>query len=695
MAIYHFNAKVISRANGSSAVAAAAYRSASRLDDERLGRAQDFSRKTGVIHSEVMLSEGAPKRWLDRETLWNEVEARERQKNSQVAREIEVSIPRELDRAEGVRLAQDFVQRQFVDRGMVADLNVHWDTAEDGSPKPHAHVMLAMRRVERGPDGEVGFGAKVREWNDRALLAGWREAWASHVNARLAELGIEARIDHRSYREQGVELEPQSKIGPAGARREARGESAERAADHREIARRNGEKIVADPSVALDAITRGQSTFTEADLQRFVHRHSDDGEQYREVLSAVRASPELVALGRDGRGRERFSTREMLEVERRLERAGEGLCARADHEVDGRERAAADASAKGRGLVLSEEQGDALGHITGAADLALVVGYAGTGKSAMLGVARDAWARAGFTVRGAALSGIAAENLEAGAAIASRTLASMEHGWGQGRDLLTSRDVLVIDEAGMIGSRQLERVLTAAETAGAKVVLVGDPEQLQAIEAGAAFRALAERHGAAEITQVRRQREDWQKDATRELATGRTREALERYEAEGMVEGHRTRDEARAALVDGWAAERRADPAVTQVILAHTRADVAELNALARERVRISGGLSEEVTLQTERGGARLCGGGPGDVPAQRPRHGGEERHPGHGDGAGRRGPDGAAGRRAGGGLRPQGLRPHRPRLCVDHPQGAGRDGGPGRTSWPRPGWTGMGRTWR
>ena len=140
----------------------------------------------------------------------------------------------------------------------------------------------------------------------------------------------------------------------------------------------------------------------------------------------------------------------------------------------------------------------------------------------MLGVAREAWESAGYEVRGVALSGIAAENLEGGSGISSRTIASMEHGWAQGRDGLTSRDVLVIDEAGMVGTRQLERVLSHAAEAGAKVVLVGDPQQLQAIEAGAAFRSIHERHGGAEIGEVRRQREDWQRDATRDLANGKT-----------------------------------------------------------------------------------------------------------------------------------------------------------------------------
>src|SRR3546814_113769 len=127
MAIYHFSTKVISRAAGSSALAAATYRSASRLHDERLDRHHDFSNKAGVVHSEVMLPDGAPEEWRDRERLWNDVEAAEVRKDAQLAREIEFAIPRELDQAEGIRLAREFVEREFVERGMVADLNVHWD----------------------------------------------------------------------------------------------------------------------------------------------------------------------------------------------------------------------------------------------------------------------------------------------------------------------------------------------------------------------------------------------------------------------------------------------------------------------------------------------------------------------------------------------------------------------------------------
>ena len=536
MAIYHFSAKVVSRANGSSAVASAAYRSASRLHDERLAR--------------------------------------------------------------------DFVAEQFVKRGMVADLNVHWDKAKDGSPKPHAHVMLAMREV-----GADGFGQKVRDWNSTELLKNWREAWGAHVNERMAELGIDARIDHRTLAAQGIDLEPQHKIGPAALRRPDQGLEAERIEDHARIARANGDKIIAEPSVALDAITRMQATFTTRDLAAFAFRHSDGKDQFDQVMSAVRGSPELVALGKDGRDQERFTSRDMIAVEARLERAGEELAGRGGHGVADRHRDAAIDAAAGRGLVLSGEQRDAFVHVTGDRDLASVIGYAGTGKSAMLGVARDGWEAAGYQVRGAALSGIAAENLEAGSGIASRTIASLEHAWGQGREQLGSHDVLVVDEAGMIGSRQMERVLSAAREAGAKVVLVGAPEQLQAIEAGAAFRSVTERHGAAEITEIRRQREGWQRSATRALATARTSEALQAYDGYGMVHAANTREAARGELVEGWDRARQADPAQSRIILTHTNAEVQSLNGEARERLRARGELGEDVTVQAERGTRQFAAG--------------------------------------------------------------------------------------
>ncbi|MET3521904.1 Ti-type conjugative transfer relaxase TraA [Mesorhizobium abyssinicae] len=609
MSIYHLHVKVIGRKAGSSAVASAAYRSASRLRDERIERTHDFSAKRGVVHSEVLLPESAPEAWSDRERLWNDVEAFEVRKDAQLAREVEFALPRELSQAQGIELARDFVQAEFVSRGMVADLNVHWDKAEDDSPKPHAHVMLTMRSVD-----ENGFGTKVRDWNATQMVERWRERWAELANERLAELDIDARIDHRSLEAQGIALEPETQIGAPAQRIESSGFDvagieAGRAEMHREIARGNGARIIADPSVALDAITHQQSTFTRKDIAKFAHRHSDGVEQFNAVKGAISNASDLIELGKDGRGEDRFTTRQMIETEQRLHQAAERLAGQERHAVSDAHREAALAHAAQRGLVLSGEQAEALAHVTDVRDLGVVVGFAGTGKSAMLGVARQAWAAAGYGVRGAALSGIAAENLESGSGISSRTIASMEHGWGQGRDLLTARNVLVIDEVGMVGTRQLERVLSHAAEAGAKVVLVGDPQQLQAIEAGAAFRSIHERHGGVEIGQVRRQREDWQRDATRNLAAGRIGAAIGAYDAQGMVHQARTRDEARKDLVERWDRDRQSQPEASRIILTHTHDEVRALNEAARRGLREAGDLGDEVRLTVERGDCNFASG--------------------------------------------------------------------------------------
>jgi Ti-type conjugative transfer relaxase TraA len=644
MAIYHLQAKVIQRSKGRSVVAAAAYRAAEALHDAELGRTQNFLAKAGVVHSEILLPEGAPRRWLDRETLWNEVTAVEKRHDAVLAREIELALPRELSQAEAIRLAQDFVREQFVARGMVADLNVHWGQAGDGTAQPHAHVLLSMRRIDpqagspqegrdagrtgrgRDPDGgaggardlagdsgadgalseQAGFGLKERAWNDKALLRVWRERWAEMANERLAELGHDVRIDHRSHAARGLDLEPQNKIGPAGARRAQRGEEAERADEHRAIARRNGERLLAEPALALQALTHQQSTFTRQDLAWLINRQTDGAAQFAAVMAKVEASPELVRVGKDGRGRERFSTREMVRVEQQLIATATELNRRTTHRVNDKRRVAV---VNGARKQLSEEQVLAYLHLTRSRDLAVVVGIAGGGKSTMLGTARQVWEGQGYRVRGAALSGIAAEGLEGSAGIESRTIASWEYAWNQDREALTAKDVLVVDEAGMVGSRQLGRLIERVHRAGAKLVLVGDAEQLQAIEAGAAFRAIADRVGVMSITEPRRQQVDWQREATKELATARTAMALDRYEGAGMVHRHATREAARAGVIAAWQAVRQQSPLQSQLILAHERVDVRALNEAARAVRRAAGELGPDQVLQTEAGPLAFAGG--------------------------------------------------------------------------------------
>jgi ATP-dependent exoDNAse (exonuclease V) alpha subunit len=325
VAIYHLTAKVISREKGRSAVAAAAYRAGESLYDERLGQTFDYTRKQGVHHTEILAPKDAPD-WIDnRERLWNVVEACEKRKDAQLAREIEIGLPRELDAEAQIALLRDFVQREFVNKGMVADFSLHRDNLEN----PHAHILLTFRRISAN-----GFGLKERSWNARSNLEMWRAGWMEVANEHLARAGLDIRIDHRTLKAQEIDLIPGRKIGvsldrqqdPALPRR-----IAERVEEQRRIAQLNGESILSDPTIALRALTHQQATFTKHDIARFLNTRTDGADQFRTALLKVTASPELVALGHDDRGQQRYTTREMLDLEEGMLHRTELMTLRAGH----------------------------------------------------------------------------------------------------------------------------------------------------------------------------------------------------------------------------------------------------------------------------------------------------------------------------------------------------------------------------
>ncbi len=329
------------------------------------------------------------------------------------------------------------------------------------------------------------------------------------------------------------------------------------------------------------------------------------------ALARVMASPELVEVrGEDAEGAARYATRAMVVLEGGMAEAALRLAAARDQAVADRHVARAVGAqeraiqkATGRSEAgLSAEQKHAVAHVTGAARVAVVVGRAGAGKSTMLAAAKEAWERQGYRVRGAALAGKAAEGLEEASGIQSRTLASWTRAWEGGFERLRAGDVLVVDEAGMIGSRQMAGVVAAVERAGAKLVLVGDPEQLQAIGAGAPLRAIAERVGVATLEALRRQREGWQREATTAFATGRTGDGLRAYAADGAVRFEATGAEAQAALVRDYLADRVINPEGTRLALAHRRADVAALNEAVREGRKARGELAGERVYRTDDG---------------------------------------------------------------------------------------------
>ena len=260
MALFHLSVTQTKRSAGQSAIASAAYRAGERLYSEYYGEYSDYTRKGGVICSDILLPSHAPPEYADRQTLWNAVEKAERGKNAQLAYSFDIALQNEFSLEENIALARQFLLEQFVSRGMVVDFAVHQPDREDGGiPNPHFHVLCPIRPIEqngkwglkqrrvyeldedgnriRDQNGEFVFNAvPTTDWGSPETLEHWREAWAELCNAKFAEKCIDVRIDHRSYERQGVELLPTVHEGATVRAMEKKG---------------SGEKLPAPPMVKM------------------------------------------------------------------------------------------------------------------------------------------------------------------------------------------------------------------------------------------------------------------------------------------------------------------------------------------------------------------------------------------------------------------------------------------------------------
>lgn len=237
MAIFHLSVKVISRRQGKSVVAKASYNGRTKLTNERTGKDHDYSRARGLVFSGIFAPKNAPEWAQDRERLWSEVEKAEVRRDAQLAREVEISLPHELTDEQRRQLVTDFTRENFVRKGMIADVAIHRPHSYGDQRNHHAHILLTMREI--GPEG---FGKKKREWNSKAQLQEWREKWEKTANRYLERHGHEARIDHRSLEDQGIEREATEHLGPTASQLEREGEQTERGDINREIEARNRER---------------------------------------------------------------------------------------------------------------------------------------------------------------------------------------------------------------------------------------------------------------------------------------------------------------------------------------------------------------------------------------------------------------------------------------------------------------------
>lgn len=601
--------KHVSRRAGQSAVAAAAYRAGERLMDLKSEQIHDYRRRYGVVEVGLVLPEGAPA-W-SREELWNTAEAAEKRKDARVARKIEMALPADASDAQRLELARAWAVEISARYGVAVDYAVHRPDCEGSDRNHHVHYMMTTRKLT--PDGfteKANLELSNTDQKKRGLAVGddaifaLRVALAERFNAFARQHGLEQTVDPRSYAEQGIKIDPTVHVGVHATAMDRQNKPAERAEQHLDRRTENLRKLIERPEIILDLLSQHEAVFTRRDIARELHRYVDDAQTFQQLLARVEASPELVKLVPETRSRATlFSTKEMIATEAAMMETAKVLAAATTHRVN---VVHVDAAIE-RYSYLSEEQREAVRHVTTASRLASVAGTAGAGKSASLRAAREAWEAEGYRVVGAALAGKAGEELQNSAGISSRTLHAYEHSWKKGRDLLGSSDVLVIDEAGMVGSRQLARVLAVAQKAGAKVVLVGDAAQLQPIEAGAPFRAVVEEIGVVHIETVRRQRHEWARAASQDLARGQIASGLAAYSERGHVRLLDSREESKQAIARDYVADNR--DGSSALILAHTNADVEDINKLVRSERQRLGQIDQGERYKTERGERQFAAG--------------------------------------------------------------------------------------
>ncbi|HEL0648992.1 MobA/MobL family protein [Streptococcus equi subsp. zooepidemicus] len=280
MAIYHLCIKIISRGKGKSAVAASAYRSGEKIKNEYDGIVHDFTRKGGIAHTEILLPQNAPQEFANRSVLWNSVEKIEKSKNSQLAREIEIALPQELDREKQIELVREYVKENFVKVGMCADIALH----DKNGTNPHAHILLTMRPFNEdttwGAKSKKEYildenGEKVKlkngnyktrkinttDWNEQDKAEQWRKSWADITNNYLEENSIQEKVDHRSYQRQDIEQIPTIHLGVSASQMEKKGIATDRGNINREIRHQN--KILREIARRIKALMRWIRSLTK------------------------------------------------------------------------------------------------------------------------------------------------------------------------------------------------------------------------------------------------------------------------------------------------------------------------------------------------------------------------------------------------------------------------------------------------
>lgn len=557
MAIYRLSSQSIGRSSGKSVVAAAAYRSGEKLKDHSIEKTFDYTKKQGIYHSEILLPKNAPVALKDRQTLWNEIEKSETRVNASLAKEYQLALPKELNHEEKQKLATEFAEKQFVEKGLGVDLAFH-DFDKDN---PHCHMMVTTRLID---EQGIDLGKKPTFFRDRSYLIDLRKSWEMEVNHSLEQNGIAQRVSAESYKNQGIDLD--------GISYKAYGGSAE--SQLREQQKINGEKLIEQPQLIFNALNAREATFSKNDMITFVNRHSLP-EQAENVLKNAFEHKQLVQLAND-----RYTSVNYLKAEKQLLTSALNLDQQPSHEVN-----QSYAKEVSETLTLNTSQKAAFDYaLASDSGIKNIIGMAGTGKSHTLKAITEVYQQSGYEVKGLALSGIVAQNLSKDAHIErSKTIHSFLSNYQGGYEQIDKKTVLVVDEASLVGTKQLSEIVKLTEEHQAKLIMIGDNQQLQAIDAGGAYRGVINATSHAGLDEIQRQNKAADREASLNLATGNVESAFIHYRDSKAIHKDLSLKKSLHHISENYFKQHDQDPNSSRVVLSYRKETVGQLNQSLRQ----------------------------------------------------------------------------------------------------------------
>src|SRR3990167_616242 len=576
MAIAYTRVTIHTRSKGHSAVAGAAYRAGEKLFDERTGETFDFTKRSDIIHSEILLPDGADYLLKDRAFLWNKAEAVEKRKDAQIAKDVVLALPREVDKEQQIALARNFAEYHFVYKGVAVDLAIH----DHSEGNPHAHLYVTTRRLI-GKEFDI---YKARDLNPifsngrsgKGFITEqefWGERWRDFQTGFFKEHGLELIVDENHIISQAHEGKYRVKNGHyLSELNQLRREAA------REIA-------LSDPDNLINILSHRHAVFSEKQLASLIFKSVNTPQEFQIAFNQIKQHKDIICLGIGDDNQLRYSTRANFRKEARLIRQAEAISLKKAHAISTNV-----INKIAKQMDLSKEKHDALKYIVCGQDIALIVGHAGTGKSYLMKAAEKIWSAQGYKTFGMAVAGVAARELKEKSNIPSSTIASFKKRLLIGKLQLKSNHIVVMDEAGMTNLEDMAFIINEIKRAHAKLILIGDPNQLQPIGGGAPFRAISQQIGFCTLQEIHRQKDPLDRVATKNLAQGNVEKALEHYASKHSMFEFTNAQLAMEKLIADWSQIKNKDHLSNIIILAHRNQDIRTLNLLARERL-ISQGL--------------------------------------------------------------------------------------------------------